>query len=68
MNIVLDSSLRRNSSVYMASILSNQGVIFFISVENTTIIRIQEETQLYILLSSSSLTAMLSLSEKVLLS
>ena len=68
MNIILDSSLRRNSSVYMASILSNQGVIFFISVENTTIIRIQEETQLYILLSSSSLTAMLSLSEKVLLS
>jgi len=68
MNIVLDSSLRRNLSVYVASISLNQSIIFFMSAKDTTIIGIQEGTQLCTLLSLLSLTAMLSLSEKVLLS
>ena len=68
MNIVLDSFLGRNLSVRVASIASNQGIIFFMSAEDTTIIGTQEETQLHILPSSLSWAAMLSLSEKVLLS
>ena len=44
MNIVLDSFLGRDLSVYMAFILLNQGIIFFMSTEDTTIIRTQEGT------------------------
>ena len=52
----------------MASILLNQSIIFFMSTEDTTIIGTQEGTQLHTLPSFLNLTAMLSLSEKVLLS
>jgi len=45
MNINLDSSLRKNLSVHVIFILSKQDNIFFINVEDTTTIGIQEGIQ-----------------------
>jgi len=45
MNINLDSSLRKNLSVHVVFILSKQDNIFFINVEDTTNIGIQEGIQ-----------------------
>jgi len=41
-NIVLDSSLRKNLNALVVSILSNQDTTFFMSAKGTTTTGIQE--------------------------
>jgi len=61
-NIDLDSSLRKNLSVYVAYIQSNHEDIFFMIAEDSMAIGIQEEILLAILLGFWRLILTLSLS------
>jgi len=61
-NMDLNSSLRKNLSVHVAHTWLNHEDIFFIIAEDSTVIGIQEEILLAILLGFWKLILMLSLS------